>query len=82
MLIHLPNERSIVVDANTAGRLFRRLTKQRYDSKRTDAGHARQLREHVKALSAKAYWHQLSSPEFVVLFIPANRFLARPGTGA
>ena len=43
---------------------------------RLDA-HARHLRAHVDKLAAKAYWTALSpSPEFVVLFIPGEAFLA------
>ncbi|MFL6004168.1 MAG: DNA recombination protein RmuC, partial [Nocardioides sp.] len=39
--------------------------------------HARQLRQHVDGLSSKAYWRTLSeTPEFVVLFVPAESFLA------
>src|SRR5579863_10336794 len=39
--------------------------------------HARHLRDHVDRLAAKAYWAALSpSPEFVILFIPGEAFLA------
>ncbi|HVB41505.1 MAG TPA: DNA recombination protein RmuC [Streptosporangiaceae bacterium] len=39
--------------------------------------HARHLRDHVDKLAAKAYWSALSpTPEFVVLFIPGEAFLA------
>src|SRR5262249_52687370 len=39
--------------------------------------HARHLRDHVDRLAAKAYWAALSpAPEFVVLFIPGEAFLA------
>jgi DNA recombination protein RmuC len=39
--------------------------------------HARHLREHVDRLAAKSYWALLSpAPEFVVLFIPGEAFLA------
>ena len=39
--------------------------------------HARHVREHVDRLAAKSYWTALSpSPEFVVLFIPGEAFLA------
>jgi DNA recombination protein RmuC len=39
--------------------------------------HARHLKEHVDRLAAKAYWTALSpAPEFVVLFIPGEAFLA------
>ncbi|MBZ5736201.1 DNA recombination protein RmuC [Nocardioides sp. TRM66260-LWL] len=41
------------------------------------ARHARQLRTHVDGLASKAYWRALErSPEFVVLFVPAESFLA------
>jgi DNA recombination protein RmuC len=43
---------------------------------RMDA-HARHLRDHVDRLAGKAYWAGLSpSPEFVILFIPGEAFLA------
>lgn len=39
--------------------------------------HAAQLRTHVDALGSKQYWRSLTeSPEFVVLFVPAESFLA------
>jgi DNA recombination protein RmuC len=38
--------------------------------------HARHLRGHVDALAAKAYWTAFdSTPDFVVLFVPADPFL-------
>jgi DNA recombination protein RmuC len=38
--------------------------------------HAKHLRGHVDALAAKAYWTAFeSTPDFVVLFVPADPFL-------
>ncbi len=39
--------------------------------------HVRQVRSHVDALSGKAYWRSMpGAPEFVVMFVPAESFLA------
>ena len=39
--------------------------------------HARRLRAHVDELADKQYWaHLADSPEFVVLFLPGEAFLA------
>jgi DNA recombination protein RmuC len=39
--------------------------------------HAGQLRTHVDGLAAKRYWQSLDeSPEFVVMFVPAESFLS------
>ena len=41
------------------------------------AAHAKHLRQHVDRLADKAYWQQLpNTPEFVVLFVPGEAFLA------
>jgi DNA recombination protein RmuC len=47
------------------------------DHRRHLVRHATQLRTHIDALGAKRYWRSLEeSPEFVVLFVPAESFLA------
>jgi DNA recombination protein RmuC len=41
------------------------------------AAHARHLRTHIDQLASKAYWQALpNTPEFVVLFVPGESFLA------
>src|SRR4029453_102275 len=46
------------------------------ERERRFAAHARQVREHVTKLSAKAYWRQFEpSPDLVVMFLPDESYL-------
>jgi len=78
MLVHLPNDRCIVVDAKTPLDAFITAIETEEEAQR-DAHlerHAVQLENKVKELSAKQYMGQFSqSPDFVVLFIPGESFL-------
>lgn len=39
------------------------------------ANHARQVRDHVRALGSRDYWKALPvTPDFVIMFIPAEAF--------
>ncbi|TQM73698.1 DNA recombination protein RmuC [Thermopolyspora flexuosa] len=79
MVVRLAGGKNIVVDAKVS--LAAYLEAAEADdpavvAERLDA-HARHLREHVDRLAAKAYWQAFSpAPEFVVLFIPGEAFLA------
>jgi DNA recombination protein RmuC len=79
MVIRLAGGKNIVVDSKVSLAAYLEAAATTDDSvreKRLDA-HARHLREHVDRLAAKAYWAALSpAPEFVVLFIPGEAFLA------
>jgi DNA recombination protein RmuC len=68
LVVHLAGGKHVVVDAKVPLDGF-------LDD---DLGrHARQLRQHVDALAAKAYWKALpATPEFVVLFVPGESFLS------
>lgn len=73
MLIRLPNERQVVVDAKVplAAYLDALEAKEAVVQTERMKAHARQLRDHIKGLSTKAYWTQFeNAPEFVVLFVP------------
>ncbi len=79
MVIHLPDQRDIVVDAKVP--LDAYLTAQSAsEPEQRDAAltqHARNVRARVKELAGKAYWEQFErSPDFAVLFIPGEQFLA------
>jgi DNA recombination protein RmuC len=79
MVIRLAGGKNIVVDSKVSLAAYLEAAETADDEVRTarlDA-HARHVREHVDRLAAKTYWLALSpSPEFVVLFIPGEAFLA------
>jgi DNA recombination protein RmuC len=79
LVVHLVGRRHVVVDAKVPLDAYLDATSVEDDEERQAhlARHARQLRQHVDQLSSKAYWRSLAeTPEFVVLFVPAESFLA------
>ncbi len=79
MVIRLAGGKNIVVDSKVSLAAYLEAAESTDEGVRADrlAAHARHLRDHVDRLAAKAYWAALStSPEFVVLFIPGEAFLA------
>lgn len=79
LVVRLAGERSVVVDAKVPLDAFLDATAAD-DPDQRDAHltrHARQLRAHVELLGSKRYWRSLpETPEFVVLFLPAESFLS------
>jgi DNA recombination protein RmuC len=79
LIVHLPAGREIVVDAKVslAAYLDALSAESEPGRKEALARHAAQIRTHMSALSAKAYWDQFDkAPEFVVMFIPGESFFA------
>src|SRR5206468_3804008 len=79
MVVRLAGGKNIVVDSKVSLAAYLEAAEAADGSiRQTRLGaHARHLREHVDRLAAKAYWAALSpAPEFVVLFIPGEAFLA------
>jgi DNA recombination protein RmuC len=78
LVVRLHGGRQVVVDAKVPFDAYLSAMEARDDPARNQllSQHARQLRAHIEALSAKAYWSAFQpSPEFVVLFMPADTFL-------
>ncbi len=79
LVVHLAGGKQVVVDAKVPLDAFLDATAADGDEERDHhlRRHARQLRQHVDTLSAKAYWRALpATPEFVVLFVPGESFLS------
>jgi DNA recombination protein RmuC len=79
MVIRLAGGKNIVVDSKVSLAAYLEAAEAAAEDVRAArlGAHARHLREHVDRLAAKAYWAALApSPEFVVLFMPGEAFLA------
>jgi DNA recombination protein RmuC len=79
VIIRLPGDRRIVVDAKTSMAAYLDAVEAADDETREAqlTLHARQLRTHMKLLSGKQYWDALPcTPDFVAMFIPGENFYA------
>jgi DNA recombination protein RmuC len=77
VVIRLPGGRYVAVDAKTPLHSYLDATDlgDEHLRKKKLQDHALSLRKHMKDLSSKEYWKQLeSSPEYVILFLPAEAF--------
>lgn len=73
LTVRLPNQCQVIVDAKVSLEAYLRATETSDAAERSRLliDHARQVRNHVKSLSEKAYWERLPcTPEFVVAFLP------------
>lgn len=79
LVVRLPGGQRIVVDAKAPNEAYREAAASPDEATRAAklSEHANKVRGHVDTLGAKAYWEQFQpSPEFVVLFLPGDQFLA------
>lgn len=75
LIVRLPNQRCIVIDAKTPLEAFLNAAACEDEVRRHAclAEHAAAVRKHLDALSAKAYWNRfIESPDFVVCFLPSE----------
>jgi DNA recombination protein RmuC len=79
MIVRLAGGKNVVVDSKVSLAAYLEAASATDDASREARleAHARHLRAHVDQLGAKAYWSALpETPEFVILFIPGEAFLA------
>ena len=75
LIVHLPNGRTVVVDAKTPLESFLSASSTEDPAEQISflSKHAIAVKEHMKQLSSKAYWKQFQhSPDFVICFLPSE----------
>ena len=78
LILNLPGGKQVVVDAKVPLAAYLDACEATDDDTRLRCyrDHARQVRDHVGKLAAKAYWKQFEPcPDFVVMFVPDESFL-------
>jgi DNA anti-recombination protein RmuC len=79
LVVRLVGGKCVVVDSKVTLSAYLEAHDATDDDVREErlTAHAKHLRQHVDQLAAKAYWAQFSpTPEFVLLFVPGEAFLA------
>ena len=79
LIVRLPGGRQVIVDSKVPLEAYLEAIHSEDEEVRTQRfkDHARQVKAHVSALGKKAYWeHFQPTPEFVVLFLPAETFFS------
>jgi DNA recombination protein RmuC len=79
LVVNLAGGKHVVVDAKVPFAAYLESSSASDDATSQARGdaHARHLRTHIDQLASREYWEALApSPEFVVLFVPAEPFLS------
>jgi DNA recombination protein RmuC len=77
VVVQLPGGKQVVIDAKVPLAAYLDAIEARDEETRKAhlQSHLRQLREHIKKLSAKGYWSQFeATPEFVVMFVDESMY--------
>ena len=78
LIVKLPNDGTIVIDSKVPIDAYLAATQAKDEAARSTslATHARQVRDHIRALGSKEYWKPFQpAPEFVVMYLPLEPLL-------
>lgn len=78
VVVNLPSERKLVIDAKCSLNAFLEACEEVDDEKRQACfeAHVASMRNHVQQLGSKAYWSQFGdAADYVVMYIPGEHFL-------
>src|SRR3954465_2505440 len=78
VVVKLPGEKRVVIDAKVPLAAYLDAIEARDEDSRKlhIQAHVRQMRDHIKKLSAKGYWKYEDAPEFVVMFVDEAMYRA------
>jgi DNA recombination protein RmuC len=79
MVVHMPDSRDLVVDVKTPLDAYLEALEATTEEARLHQlrRHAQHVEARVRQLASKTYWAQFErSPEFAILFLPGDQFLA------
>ena len=79
LIVKLPGDRQIIVDAKTPIDAYLESIDEKDEIRKKEKlhSHAKHIRKHIRDLSSKQYWKNVDlSPEYVVLFLPAEAFFS------
>lgn len=78
LVVHMPDRRQLVVDVKTPLDAYLDATESSPEEQKLHLSrHASNVAQRIRELASKRYWSQFeNSPDFVILFIPGDQFLA------
>ena len=78
VVVKLPGDKRVVIDAKVPLAAYLDAIEARDEDTRKAhlQSHVRQMRDHIKKLSAKGYWQYEDAPEFVVMFVDEAMYRA------